>query len=286
MYSGIRKRRFQSEQLTVGVDLDPCLCCPSASELSYSWAPGAGCDGWRGDRYLLSLIMPAYNEVGSLRTTVLQLLEKLDQDGIAFELLLVDNGSEDGTGDVIEELRALDCRIRAVKVPVNRGFGWGVLSGLREASGNTFGYLASDGQVAPEDVVRVYREFISHSPDIAKVWREVRRDGRLRKLQSLGFNFLMRLCFGTRSWDINGSPKIMDRQTLKKLSPVSRDWFLDAEIMIKAHRLGLSVSEVPICFREREAGESNISMMAVIEFLKDILRYRFGKELESWSESL
>lgn len=235
---------------------------------------------------MLSLIMPAYNEVGGLRTTVLQLLEKLDREGISFELLLVDNGSEDGTGEVIEELSAFDCRVRAVKVPVNRGFGWGVLSGLREASGDTLGYLASDGQVAPEDVVRVYREYVAHSPDIAKVRRKVRRDGRLRKLQSLGFNSLMRLCFGTRSWDINGSPKVMERETLKKLSPVSRDWFLDAEIMIKAQRLGLSVSEIPICFREREAGESDVSMMAVIEFLRDIVRYRFGKELESWSESL
>ena len=83
---------------------------------------------------MLSLVFPAYNEEAGLRDVVLCLMGALDEAGIVCELVLVDNGSRDGTERVIDALAQCDPRIRKVRVPVNQGYGWGILCGLRAAS--------------------------------------------------------------------------------------------------------------------------------------------------------
>jgi len=234
---------------------------------------------------MLSLVLPAYNEAAGLREMVEDLLEALTNAQIPFELILVDNGSQDGTKHVIHALVGRDVRIKATYIPVNRGFGWGVLCGLREASGDVVGYMASDGQVHPKDVARLVELLDVESCDIAKVRRDVREDGSLRKFQSGAFNLLMRRVFGISCGDVNGSPKIMRCDVLDRLVLTSRDWFLDAEIMIKAHKLGLTLAELPIRARARVHGRSNVSIRSVFGFLWNIGRYRFGKGLSSWNES-
>ena len=235
---------------------------------------------------MLSLVLPAYNEAAGLRETIEELREALDGAGIPYEMILVDNGSRDSTKRVISSLVGCSVRIKATYVPVNKGFGWGVLCGLREAVGDLVGYMASDGQITPTDVVRLAELLISQRCDIAKVRRDVREDGWLRRLQSDAFNLLMRCVFGIPFGDVNGSPKIMHRDVLRRLELTSRDWFLDAEIMIKAHKLGLTIAELPICFRARAQGRSNVSLRSIFAFLWNMGRYRFGRGLSSWNESL
>lgn len=222
----------------------------------------------------LSLVLPAFNEAEGLEGVVRPLARALKDAGIDYELVIVDNGSSDATGVVIDQLALSDSRVRKTVVPVNQGFGWGVLRGMQWASGRFVGYMGSDGQIMPEDVIDVYRLAASAGCDIAKVRRISREDGLLRGLQSWCFNRLLCALFGVRCADINGSPKILARETAERLALSSRDWFIDAELMIKAQRLGLSVAEHPVVFRARARGRSHVSSATALEFLRNIVRYR------------
>lgn len=91
------------------------------------------------------------------------------------------------------------------------------------------------------------------------------------------YNALFRLMFGARSKDINAKPKVFKREALERLKLSARDWFIDAEAMIQAERLALSIKEIPIVFAARKHGSSNVRFSTMVEFLKNMWKYRHGQ---------
>lgn len=232
----------------------------------------------------ISLVMPCYNEEASIGTTAPALAKCFSDRGIDLELVLVDNGSRDRTGELIDELIARGLPITKVTVPVNQGYGYGVLQGLRRCSGRFAGFVCADGQVDAEDVVRIYEVAArASSPVLVKARRRFRMDGFVRKLVSIIYNGMTTVLFGgLGSIDINGNPKIFPAEMLEEMKLVSKDWFLDAEVMIKAKYLGLKVIEINVFARMREGGSTNVKPQTCLEFLKNIGRYRFGSALREW----
>ena len=74
--------------------------------------------------------------------------------------------------------------------------------------------------------------------------------------------------------DVNGTPKLFKRSSYEKINLVSNDWFLDAELLIKAKSKKLSIKEIPAIFTPRAGGSSNVSYLTIFEFLFNIFRYR------------
>src|SRR5215472_13693883 len=109
----------------------------------------------------LSLVMPCYNEQDCLELTVPPLIEAFEKAGINLELVLVDNGSTDRTSAVIDGLIARDLPIVKATVPVNKGQGLGIRTGLNACRGKHIGYSAADGQVGPENVLLIYRSVVT-----------------------------------------------------------------------------------------------------------------------------
>lgn len=236
----------------------------------------------------LSLVMPCYNEEDSLGVTAPALVDAFHQEGIRLELVLVDNGSQDRTGRIIDEMIEQGLPITKVVVPVNRGYGYGVVQGLNRCTASLIGYLCADGQVAPEDVVRTFRLMEGREERVlAKVRRRFRQDSLKRKIISVNYNLLLLAVYGgLGALDINGSPKIFSRRHLSRLRLTSNDWFLDPEFMIKTKQLGLRVIEIDVEGYARHGGTSNVRGTTVLEFLKNIFRYRFGGALDQWKRSL
>lgn len=233
----------------------------------------------------LSLVMPCYNEEACLASTAGALVEAFVEEGVRLELVLVDNGSRDGTGAVIDALAARGLPVVKVAVPVNRGYGHGIRAGLACCTGPLVGYLCADGQVAPEDVVRTYRLMESREERVvAKVRRRFRHDSWRRKIVSVAYNLLMLASFGwLGAIDVNGSPKIFSRRNLARLRLESDDWFLDPELIVKTRALGLRVIEIDVEGYARSAGTSHVKRDTVLEFLRNIVRYRFGGALAAWA---
>ncbi|HXX58569.1 MAG TPA: glycosyltransferase family 2 protein [Thermodesulfovibrionales bacterium] len=236
----------------------------------------------------VTLVMPCYNEEDSLPVTVPELCDAFGADGVRLELVLVDNGSRDKTGEIIDSLIAAGYPIRKMSLSPNQGYGGGVLAGLNVCETPVVGYLCADGQVSAEDTLIAYR-LIKGREDraITKVRRKFRKDSLKRKIVSIVYNGLMQVLYGgLGAIDVNGNPKIFSLKTLKAMELSSRDWFLDPEFIIKAKHMGLRIIEFDVEGVARRGGASNVRTSTCIEFLKNILLYRFGSALKSWRQRI
>ena len=232
----------------------------------------------------MSLVMPCYNEEAIVGQTIKRLLQAFERAEIPIELVTVDNGSRDRTVAILEELSARHREIVIVRVADNVGYGNGVLAGLPRCTAPWVGIIPADGQVDAEDTVRLYEDAVATGEVVlAKARRRFRMDGFQRKFVSIGYNLFFRLLWPRiDSLDINGLPKLMPREVMRRLSPTSRQWLLDPEIMVRAHLLGVRVLEYNVFARMRGSGLSHVRASTCWEFVKGVLRLRFSPELRRW----
>lgn len=224
----------------------------------------------------LSVAIPFYNEEANAERVVRELVTALEPLRVSFEIIMVNNGSRDNTGDVLDRLADEDERCVPVHLVVNAGYGGGILTGLYYCQGNYLGYVWGDGQIKGTDVARVYERIQEGDVDWAKGRRTERHYGLQRKFISRVYNFLFRFIFRLPTEDANGVPKIFKRETYEKLDICSSDWFIDAEIVIKSVRQKLRFGEVPVIFHRREKGESNVNFLTVLEFIINMIRFGSG----------
>jgi len=235
-----------------------------------------GSDSRSDPARLFSLVIPLYDEAENVERVAREIVAALERAGEPFELVLVDNGSRDRTRELVTRLASGDRRLRLVLVDKNRGFGSGVLAGLAVARGDAVGFMGGDGQVSADDLAAVVARLRREGLDLVVGRRVARADGWRRRFVSLVYNGLFRLLFRTRVADVNGSPKAMTRSLLDALALRSKDWFLDAEIVVKAEALKARVGEWPLAFRRREGGASHVRLAAIAEFARNMIRYRFS----------
>lgn len=232
----------------------------------------------------LSMVMPCYNEEDILAYTVPKLVEEFEKSGHNLELIVVDNGSSDKTGQIIKEFAQQYRSVVHHRVDINEGYGKGVLSGVKIANGSWIGIIPADGQVDAEDVVRLYEAVLSTDGNIVgKVRRRFRMDGIVRKLVSSGFNLFVRLLWPRlESIDVNGSPKMMPAKLFEMMEIQSKNWLLDMELMIKAHYMGVHILEFNVFARMRGNGLSHVRAATCWEFFTHLLIFRFSPSMNRW----
>jgi len=219
----------------------------------------------------LSIIIPAYNEEENLDSTVHNIVDIFDKNNVSFELIIVDNGSTDNSFAVIHKLKEEIPEVKSIKIYPNIGYGNGVIQGLKIARGGILGFIPADGQIKAEDVLKIYLKVKESDIDICKGTRVVRNDNFTRKLISFTYNSIFKLMFHCPYRDINSPPKIFKRDFYKTANLKSKDWFLDAEIMLKAYWGKYKVEEVPVVFLPRKNGWSKVRFMAILEFFKNMI---------------
>lgn len=234
----------------------------------------------------LSLVMPCYNERDAVGYTIPRLVEAFERAGHRLQLVAVDNGSRDGTGEVLRELRRRHPSVDVVRVDVNIGYGNGILQGFPHCRAPWIGYIPADGQVDAEDVVRLFDAAqATQGWIVAKARRRFRLDGLARKVVSVSYNLFARMLWPRLgSIDVNGTPKILSRDLLDCLDLESRDWLLDPELMIKAHYLGARVMEFNVFGRMRGTGLSHVRASTCVQFFVALLRLRFSRQLPRWRQ--
>lgn len=222
-----------------------------------------------------SLVVPFYNEEDGCELVTRHLLDALDEHGVDYELIPVNNGSTDQTGAILDRLARSHPRLKVVTVDRNQGYGWGILSGLARSTGQFVGYVDGDTQVPPRTVVSLFEQAKAEGADVCKGRRLVRSDGLRRRVISSVYNRLFQWLFRCPVDDVNAKPKILSRDCYARLDLRSKDWFIDAEIVIKAHALGLRIGEMTIQFLPRQQGASKVHLDAIFEFLRNLVVYRW-----------
>lgn len=222
----------------------------------------------------LSIVLPAYNESENLPGVLKNLKSALNKAQILTEIIVVDNGSTDNTQEILDGLKKEVGELKTLRIEENIGCGNGIIKGLDVATGDILCFMDADGQVRPYDLIAAYCKLRDEKLDLCKGTRIKRFFNRQREIASKVYNFLFYLLFGGQFQDINGSPKIFTRRFYQEANFSSKDWFLDAEIMIKAKNGKYLVGEVPIVYLERKRGGSKVSISTIFEFLKNMFYWR------------
>jgi glycosyltransferase involved in cell wall biosynthesis len=229
----------------------------------------------------LSVVILCFGAEDELPHVVGPLHDELEASGVSYEVILVANywpGSADRTPEHAAAFSREHPHVTVVARPKHGGMGWDLRSGLDVARGSILVYLDGDGQVSTHDALEVYRRMRETGADVVKGRRDVREDGSVRTLTSLGYNLLFRLLFRTAPlWDVNGQPKGVTRAAYERLDLRTDDWFTDAEIVLKARAAGLQVVEVPVRFAPRRTRGSLVGPGTVWEFLVNMARWRLGR---------
>lgn len=206
--------------------------------------------------------------------------QALSRCNFTWELVLVGNyieGSEDETPQVIAELAEKIPNVCTVIRPKEGMMGWDMRMGLNVARGTYIGVIDGDGQFPPESIIACLLKAELENLDLTKTYRVLRDDGLYRRFISSVYNTLFKLLFGFKVRDINSKPKIIRGDKYQLMNLQSNDWFADAEIIIRARELGLTVGEAPVHFRTNDTRGSFVTPTAIFEFTSNLFKYRFAR---------
>ena len=225
-----------------------------------------------------SLVIPAYNE--EFRIT--PLLEGIDRfDG---ELIVVCDGT-DRTADVVESIAARrpDLHIRCLRFDHRLGKGGGVLAGLSAARAPLVGYFDADGSTGINEMYRLISAVSSADGAIGSRWipgsRLTVRQGILRRVESRGFNLLIRLLYGLPYNDTQCGAKVFKKEAIDTVLPamISRGFEFDVELLWRMRSACFVINEVPIEWQNK--GNSRVEKRDMIRMLKGLILVRFGRDL-------
>jgi len=222
-----------------------------------------------------SVVLPFYNEENCVEDVVRALVAHKRKLKLPINFVLVDNGSRDNTAKIIDDLIKDFKEVKKVTVKRNKGYGYGIKKGLQACRSDYVGFMCGDGQTDVRDVSRVVQTLMNNPRvDLCKVNRITRHDGLQRKVVSYLYNILFRGLFSVKVEDVNGTPKIFKKKWYKAFKLKSDDWFIDAEIMLKANENNLNLMELPVVFYIRKTGSSKVKLGTMFEFLKNMFIFK------------
>ncbi|HEY8505959.1 MAG TPA: glycosyltransferase family 2 protein [Gemmataceae bacterium] len=224
-----------------------------------------------GTGFSVSLVVPAYNEADGIAAAAEEALEALAGFARAFEVLVVDDGSRDGTAAAVEALARTRPGLRLLRHPRNRGYGAALRTGFAAARFDRVAFTDADAQFDARDLGRLVS--LTGQFPLVVGYRLARQDPWKRRFLSWGYNRLVRTLLGTRVRDCDCALKVFRRDALEKLMPESDNFFVNTEMLSRAARLGLPVAEVGVRHRPRRHGASKVSLGDVPRTLRTLLPF-------------
>jgi glycosyltransferase involved in cell wall biosynthesis len=231
----------------------------------------------------LSIFFPMWNEEAYIRRAVSS-AEAACQDLVSsgeiadYELIVVDDASTDATPAIADELAAANPHVRVVHHPVNRKLGGSMKTGFAAATGELVLYTDADLPWDMSELAKACRIMRLYQSDIVSAYRLDRTgEGMVRKVYTFVYNLLIRSLFGVRVRDINFSFKLCRRRVFDHIQLVSEGSFIDAELIIRAKRLGFEVTQFGVDYFPRTHGVSTLSSPGII---KKVLQEMFALRAE------
>jgi dolichol-phosphate mannosyltransferase len=213
----------------------------------------------------LSVVIPARNEAESVAATVREVVSTLRMADIEHEVLVVDDGSADGTAEIVAALAAELPGVRCLRSPYRPGFGLAVRAGIEQAGGEAVAILMADGSDDPRNLVR-YHALLEQGFDCAFGSRFVPGGEALgypklklviNRLVNQGIQFLFRHRYN----DTTNACKAYRREVIDSIQPLLSNHFnLTVEMPLKAIVRGHSYAVVPISWRNRVHGQSKLGL--------------------------
>ncbi len=214
------------------------------------------------DRPELSLVFPVFDEVDNIGVVLTQALELAPRLAAGFEIIVVDDGSQDGSDREIDAVSKHDARVRSVRHASNQGYGAALRSGLRVARGERVFFSDADLQFDLAELA----DLLEHADrfDIVAGYRSPRRDPIGRRVIAWIWGSVVRLVFGLRVRDIDCAFKVFRREVIDALALESIGAFVNTEILVRAERAGFRIRQMPVTHRPRTQGRQSGARPRVI----------------------
>lgn len=227
----------------------------------------------------LSIITPAFNEGELLKKIIkITLRDAKTMLGEKFEIILIDDGSTDKTRLIARQLVMTDKRISLIRHDRRQGFGAAMYSGIKRAKYDLITFIPADGQVLLTDLITPLKK--AANCDVLITYRLTKKDYTLfRHLLSQGFKLTMKIFFGLSFRDYNWV-QIYKKKIFNRIHPESKGVFILGEIVVKANKLKLKLTETEVIYRPRISGISkNANVKVAVKTLGDLISVWLKEEL-------
>lgn len=232
----------------------------------------------------LSIVLPAYNEETVIADTIRRCVETLSALAPDYEIIIVDDGSRDRTGQIADELAAANPRVRVIHNKPNRGYGGALIAGFQAVTKQLTFFMDSDGQFDIADIAQllIYRE---QGYRAVLGYREQRRDVPLRLLNAKGWNVLVSLLLDLHIRDIDCAFKLYDTALVRVFDVTSEGAMINTEMLTKLTKLGIPYVQTPVHHYPRVHGKATGANLRVIaNAFRELFRLR--KKLRRWSAEI
>ncbi|HUY28219.1 MAG TPA: glycosyltransferase family 2 protein [Candidatus Binataceae bacterium] len=210
----------------------------------------------------LSVFLPSHNEEANVERVVRGYLAELPKVAADYEVIVVNDGSRDRTGEIAARLAAADPHVKAVNHSVNRGYGGAVVSGIRAAAMPYVMLSDGDGQFDPADIAKLAAFMPEY--DVVAGYRAHRADHLIRRLNGKAWTILVRAVLGVTIGDIDCGFKMFKREFLDGMELRAHGAMISTELMARLMGRGARIKEVEVRHLPRVAGEQSGANLWVV----------------------
>jgi len=221
----------------------------------------------------ISVFFPCYNEQDNVAHTVEQALTVLEKLNVDFEVIIVDDGSSDATGQIADEIASRNSRTKVVHHPTNLGYGAALQSGFKAATKKIVFYTDGDGQFDINEMPPLLP--LIEQYDIVSCYRLNRQDSLIRKINGWCWTKLVCSLFGMKIRDIDCAFKLYKREIFDNIKLSSTGALVDTEILARAIRKGYCITQRGVHHYPRTAGtQTGANLRVILRAFKELFKLR------------
>jgi glycosyltransferase involved in cell wall biosynthesis len=210
----------------------------------------------------LSVVLPAHNEEEAIATTVHEVIDTLAAWMLDFEVIVVDDGSRDRTGEILDAVAAVHPCLKVIHHAVNQGYGAALVSGFEAAARDLVFFMDSDGQFDIHDLKRFFPLIKEY--DAVLGYRIDRQDTWMRKVNAWGWKVLVGMVFGIHVRDVDCAFKLYPANFFRGYPLETRGAMINTEILYKFTRAGYTYTQVGVHHLPRRGGRATGAKPSVI----------------------
>jgi glycosyltransferase involved in cell wall biosynthesis len=220
------------------------------------------------------IVIPCFNESDGLLNLIDECLSVVETSKNSIGFILVNNGSEDGSKQIFDEVRGKYPNIEIVNLPINQGYGGGIIAGLKSSNAQVIGWTHADLQTPLIDCLEAAQTIVG-GVSFVKGWREGRPISD--RIFSRGMGIFESLLFGSRLEEVNAQPTLFTKNFFETWKNPPTDFSLDLYALVMAVRNGLRIRRLRVKFLPRQFGQSkwNIGFQSRLKFIRRTIKYSF-----------
>lgn len=217
----------------------------------------------------ISVVIPAYNEAENIEGVVRRIFDVLNRLFHRYELIVVNDGSSDGTGQILQRLVQDYHNLRIINFEENRGYGAALREGFKKAELKYIFYTDADGQFEVDEIAKILP--LMERCEVVAGYRLKRADTLMRRITSMIYNRFVSLFLRIKFRDINCSFKLFQREIIDNIDLGSKGFSIDAELLWKASLAGYKICECGVSHYKRGKGRSKVRLKDSMLTFKELL---------------